>query len=94
MATYSMAEIQEQIARLPEHFAQELESRGEVETVMVTRHGKPVLAILPWELYESILETMEILADEEQMAAFREGVRSLERGEAIPWGEVKKELGW
>lgn len=93
MHTLSMAEVREQITRLPEMFAHELETQHEVEAVTVTRHGKPVLAILPWELYESLIETMEILGDEEQMAALREGIQALERGETESWEVLKAELG-
>jgi antitoxin YefM len=32
-------------------------------TVAVTIRGKPVLAIMTWEDYQSILETLEILGD-------------------------------
>ncbi len=39
--------------------------------VAVTRRGKPVLAILPWDLYESIVETLEILGDEALMDVLR-----------------------
>jgi len=88
-----MVEAREQLTRLPEMFAQELESHGEIETITVTRHGKPVLAILPWELYESIIETMEILGDEEMMAALREGIRDIEMGRTVSAEDVKAELG-
>ncbi|HAE83057.1 MAG TPA: type II toxin-antitoxin system Phd/YefM family antitoxin [Ktedonobacter sp.] len=86
--TYSMSEIREQITRLPEQFEQE------PETVTVTRHGKPVMAILPWELYESIMETLEIMGDAELMAAFRQGVKDIEEGRVKPLDDVLKELGW
>ncbi len=86
--TYSMSEIREQITRLPEQFEQE------PEAVTVTRHGKPVMAILPWELYESIMETLEIMGDAELMAAFRQGVKDIEEGRIKPLDDVLKELGW
>ena len=86
--TYSISEIREEITRLPEQFEQE------PGAVMVTRHGKPLMAILPWELYESIMETLEILGDEEQMAAFRQGVKDIKEGRVKPLDDVLKELGW
>jgi len=36
-----------------------------------TRRGKPALAILPWELYESIVVTLELLSGDDLMAATR-----------------------
>ncbi len=85
--TYSISEIREEITRLPEHFDKE------PEAVAVTRHGKPVMAILPWELYESIIETLEVMSDAELMAAFRQGVQELNEGKGRPWEDVKKDLG-
>ena len=86
--SYSISEIREEITRLPEQFEQE------PGAVMVTRHGKPTMAILPWELYESIMETLEIMSDAELLAAFRQGVRDIEEGRVKPLDDVLKELGW
>jgi antitoxin YefM len=61
-------------------------------TVAVTRRGKAVLAVLPWELYESIMETMEILGDPEMMAAIRQGIKDIKAGRVIPLEEVKRRL--
>jgi len=46
------------------------------------------------ETMESLLETLEVLKDEELMAAFRQGVKELEEGKGRPWEDVKKELSW
>ncbi len=73
---------------MPEQFEEE------PEAITVTRHGKPIMAILPWELYESIMETLEIMGDEELMAAIREGIKDIEEGRTKPLDEVLKELGW
>jgi len=61
-------------------------------TVAVTRRGKPVLAVLPWDLYESILETMEILGDEEMMAAIRQGMEDIKAGRTMSLDEFKRRL--
>ncbi|MDQ6662680.1 MAG: type II toxin-antitoxin system Phd/YefM family antitoxin [Chloroflexota bacterium] len=87
---YSISEIREQITRLPEQFEKDVEPSA----VAVTRHGKPVMAILPWELYESIMETLEILGDPELIADFRQGVKEMEEGKGEPLDDVLKELGW
>lgn len=91
----SISEVQDKITRLPEVLAEN------PEAVTVTRHGKPVLTILPFDEYkslvetlESLLETIEILQDKELMAAFREGVQELAEGKGRPLDEVLKELGW
>lgn len=63
------------------------------ETVTVTRRGKPVLAILPWEEYEAIVETLEILSDADLMTQLRQGIKEMKQGKLIPWDQVKHELG-
>ncbi len=48
---------------------------GEKRVVaLTTLQGKPVLAAMPWDLYESIIETMETMGDVEMLAALRRGV--------------------
>lgn len=88
VAKLSMAEAREQFTRLPEQFEKEPEL-----TVQVTRHGRPVMAVLSWELYESITETLEILGDPELMAALRKSAQEIVRGETTDWETVKAELG-
>ena len=60
-------------------------------TVAITKRGKPVLAIMPWNLYESLVETLAILEDEDLMTALRRGVAEAEAGKSIPWEDVKRE---
>jgi PHD/YefM family antitoxin component YafN of YafNO toxin-antitoxin module len=86
----AMAEARKQLPKL----ADALEKHPEIGAVKITRRGKPVLAVLSWVLYESVVETMEIMSDPELMAAFRQGVKEMEEGKAIPWEQVKKELGF
>jgi prevent-host-death family protein len=71
-------------------FPEELER--EPGAITVTRHGEPVLAILPWNLYESIVETLEIMSDPDVMSALRHGIKEADEGMTIPWERVKEEL--
>lgn len=86
--TMGMIEARKHLTSLPEEFEQE----PELGAVAVTRRGKPVLAVIPWELYEAISETLEILGDEEQMQALRRGIKEMEEGKTVPWDDVKTEL--
>jgi PHD/YefM family antitoxin component YafN of YafNO toxin-antitoxin module len=86
----AMAEARKQLPKL----ADALEKHPEIGAIKITRRGKPVLAVLSWDLYESVVETMEIMSDPEMMAAFRQGVKEMEEGKAIPWEQIKKELGF
>ncbi len=82
----SITEARQEITALPERLAKE------PGAVAVTRRGKPVLAIMPWDLYESIIETLEILSDEEQMKALRKSIDEAKQGKLVSWDAVKQGL--
>ena len=86
--TMPMIEARNRLTKLPEQFRRNRHTGA----VVVTRRGKPVLAVLPWELYESIVETLEILGDEGLMTAVRRGIKEYKEGKGIPWEEAKKQL--
>src|SRR5438309_8896749 len=79
MREIAIARARDLLTSLPEQLA---EKPG---TVAVTRRGKPVLAVMPWELYESIVETLEIMGDEELMASLRLAIQEVAEGKTIPW---------
>lgn len=62
------------------------------EAVEVTSRGMPVLAILPWELYEAMEETIEIMSDETLMKKLRLSIADSKKGKLIPLADVKKSL--
>ena len=62
------------------------------DAVAVTKRGRPVLALLPWDLYESLVETLEILGDEDLMKAFRRSVKEARAGRTVPWEKAKRDL--
>jgi len=43
--------------------------------------------------YESLLETLEVLSDQELMAALADSDEDIAAGRVIAWDEVKRELG-
>ncbi len=45
---------------------------------IVTKHGRPVAVILSVDEYESLIETVNILSDDETLAAIEEGLTGLE----------------
>lgn len=86
--TMPIIEARNKLTTLPEEFQKD----PQLGAVEVTRRGKPVLAILPWELYESLLETMEIMSDERLMNSLRKSIQQAKSGELIPWEKVKEDL--
>lgn len=83
-----MMEARKRLSSLPE----EIQRDPERETIVVTRRGKPVLALMDWELYESIMETMEIMGDPEAIKALRESIRDLQAGRIVSLDEVRREI--
>lgn len=62
------------------------------DTISVTNHGKEVFALLRWDTYESIAETLEILSDEESFAELKKGIQQMNNNELIDFDEFKKSL--
>jgi len=58
----------------------------------ITRRGKPVLAVMTWEHYEAILETIEILGDANLMANLHQGITEAKSAQGIDWESAKREL--
>ena len=82
----SLTDARPTVTQLPEKLA---EGQG---VVPLTRHGKPVLAIMTWGLFGAWLETIEIMSVSDLMEQIREGMEQIEQGETRPWEEVKADL--
>jgi antitoxin YefM len=87
MNQLSITEARSQLTRLADQL------QADQEPVEVTNHGKPVLAILPWDLFEALEETVEILGDEALMARLHKSIHQIEVGKLIPLARIKKKLG-
>ena len=73
------------------HLVKELDESPGV--VSVQRYGKPVLAIMAWDDYEGLMETLEIMKDPEAMDSFRRAAKQLQDGAARDFEELAAELG-
>ena len=62
------------------------------DTISITSRGKQVYALMSWEMYEAIDETLSILGDPELMESFKKGIKDIRAGRVTDWEEVKKEL--
>ena len=75
------------LTQLPELLAEENRA------VALTRRGKLVLALMPWELFLSVIETLEIMGDAEMMDALRRGIEDVQEGNLVSLDHVRAELG-
>ena len=87
VAKLSVTEARERFTSLSDQFAASPDL-----TVQVTKHGRPVMAMLSWDVYESIIETLEIMADPDLMVALRQSAEDLTRGNVVGWDEIKAEM--
>jgi PHD/YefM family antitoxin component YafN of YafNO toxin-antitoxin module len=86
-AEMTMTEFRERVTRIPEELTQEGWT-----SLAVTRRGKPVLAVIPWRIYQGMLETIEILGDPELMAGLRESIEDAKAGRTVTLEEMWREL--
>mgnify|MGYP001582598498 CR=1 FL=1 len=87
--TLTITQARNKLLALPE----KLSKSKTAKAVAVTKRGQPILAIVEWELYESILETLEVMGDPELMQALRRSVKEAQEGKIIPWKKAKRQLG-
>ena len=57
---------------------------------VIIRHGRPEAVILSVEDYESLLETLDILSDEELVKDIKKAKEDLRKGKVISWEKLKK----
>jgi len=62
--------------------------REEHESFAITHRGKPEGVLLSVEEYESLIETLEILSDEELLAGIRKGLKDEKAGRLHPYKDV------
>ena len=82
----SITEAREQLTRLPDQLARSH------ETVAITRRNQPVLAVLAWDLYEAIMETLDVMGQPEMMAALRTSAQDIAAGRTISLDDISREL--
>jgi len=62
------------------------------DTISITNHGKEVYALLRWDTYESIAETLDILSDEALYDDLKKGIQQFEHGELVDFDTLKQSL--
>ena len=60
------------------------------ETIAVTNRDKRVLAVMRWEKYDAIRETLAILDDEDLIKKLRRSLKEADEGKLVPLEEVDR----
>ena len=66
---------------------------GKLDRYIVTKRGKPVIVMLSIDDYESLMETLDILADPRAMRDLRKGEDDIRKGRTRSWTTIKASLG-
>ncbi|MBU0476834.1 type II toxin-antitoxin system Phd/YefM family antitoxin [Patescibacteria group bacterium] len=56
--------------------------------------GEPRVVLMSRDEFESIMETIEIMSDQEIVKDLRQAEMDFKKGEHVSWEEVKKEMGF
>ena len=86
MQKIPITEARNKFMKLPDQAAKH-------KILAITRRNKEVMAVMSWELYEGLLETLEILADPELMQNLKKGVEDIRSGKTYSIEESRKRLG-
>ena len=81
MARMPMSEAREKLADAVE--------TARREAVFLDRYGSPAAVLISLERYEELMDALE---ESEDIAAFDTAMA--EKGDNIPWEQVKVDLGW
>lgn len=86
MERISITEARNRFMKLPDQAAKD-------KVLAVTRRNKEVMAVMSWELYEGLLETLEILSDPELMHNLKKGIEDIRAGRTHSLMDAYERLG-
>lgn len=86
MTTLPLAEVRANLSKLVD------EAVRTHERIEVTRQGRRAAVLLSADDYDSIMETLAILGDQELMREIRDAESAAERGEIFTLDEVTEEM--
>lgn len=84
----SIIEARKRFTNLPEA----LHNQTESSVIAVTKRGHPVLAVMSWDSYASLMETLEIMGDEKLIFHLKNGLQQAASGQTVSWRSIKKQL--
>ena len=61
--------------------------------VRITHRGKPAMTLMSAELYDTLVETLDVVSDRTTFEALRQSLRDIESGKVHTLDEVAARLG-
>jgi len=86
MQKISITEARNKFMKLPDQAAKD-------QILAVTRRNKEVMAVMSWELYEGLVETIEVLSDPELIKQLRAAIEDINAGRTHSLSEAYARLG-
>ena len=86
MKKLPITEARSKFMKLPDQAAKH-------KILAITRRNKEVMAVMSWELYEGLLETLEIMSDPKLMNNLRKGLDDVKAGRTYSLSEAYERLG-
>jgi antitoxin YefM len=62
------------------------------EPIIITQNGVPVMAALSYQHLSELMETLDILSDQDFVAQLRQSLTQAEQNLTIAWDDVKTQL--
>lgn len=86
MQKIPITEARNKFMKLPDQTAKN-------QILAVTRRNKEVMAVMSWDLYEGLLETLEVLSDPELIKQLKVAVADVKAGRTNSLSEAYERLG-
>jgi len=86
MQSIPITEARNKFMKLPDQAAKD-------QIIAVTRRNREVMAVMSWEMYEGLLETLEVLFDRDLMDNLKKGIEDVKAGKTHSLSEAYERLG-
>lgn len=60
--------------------------------IILTKHGKPVATLISAELFESIMETLEIISNPNDFLLLKKSIAEAKNRKLKRWDKIKKDV--
>ena len=87
MQKIPITEARNKFMKLPDQAAKD-------QVLAVTRRNKEVMAVMSWELYEGLMETLEVLSDPDLMKHLRTAIEDVKAGRTHSLSDAYERLGF
>ena len=63
------------------------------EPLIVTQEGQPIMTAMSYQKFESLMETLDILADQTFSQKLKASIKQVKSGQTVSWETAKEKLG-